>query len=213
MASPQTKPTRKIPAKKASVKAKPASVDPSQKREHDSPNASQFEGHRVIKKYPNRRLYDTKHSTYITLFDIKDLVMTQEPFVVIDVKSGDEITRSILMQIILEEESGGHPLFSTQSLMQMIRFYGNSLQGMMSPFLEQNLNQFVDLQNQYVVHCQKMGSLSSPESWLSFINNRSTTEVMNPMQFFTNAGAQFWEQMQSQTPPIMQGFPFKPFKS
>jgi polyhydroxyalkanoate synthesis regulator protein len=117
------------------------------------------------------------------------------------------------MQIILEEESGGHPLFSTQSLMQMIRFYGNSLQGMMSPFLEQNLNQFVDLQNQYVVHCQKMGSLSSPESWLSFINNRSTTEVMNPMQFFTNAGAQFWEQMQSQTPPIMQGFPFKPFKS
>jgi polyhydroxyalkanoate synthesis repressor PhaR len=213
MASPQTKPIRKIPAKKTSVKAKPASVDSSQKSEHEPSNTSQFEGHRVIKKYPNRRLYDTKHSTYITLFDIKGLVMTQEPFVVIDVKSGEEITRSILMQIILEEESGGHPLFSTQSLMQMIRFYGNSLQGMMSPFLEQNLNQFVDLQNQYVLHCQKIGGLSSPESWLSFINNRSSTEVMNPMQFFTNAGAQFWEQMQSQTPPIMQGFPFKPFKS
>ncbi len=213
MASPQTKPVRKIPAKKASVKSKPASTDQSQKNENDASNASPFEGHRVIKKYPNRRLYDTKHSTYITLFDIKGLVMTQEPFVVIDVKSGDEITRSILMQIILEEESGGHPLFTTQSLMQMIRFYGNSLQGMMSPFLEQNLNQFVDLQNQYVLHCQKIGGLSSPESWLSFINNRSSTEVMNPMQFFTNAGAQFWEQMQSQTPPIMQGFPFKPFKT
>jgi polyhydroxyalkanoate synthesis regulator protein len=100
MASPQTKPTRKTPAKKASVKAKPASVDQSQKSENDS----QYEGYRVIKKYPNRRLYDTKQSTYITLFDIKDLVMTQEAFVVIDAKSGEEITRSILMQIILEEE-------------------------------------------------------------------------------------------------------------
>ena len=138
--------------------------------------------------------------------------MTQEPFVVLDAKTGEEITRSILMQIILEEESGGHPLFTTQSLMQMIRFYGNSLQGMMSPLLEQNINQFVDLQNQYVLHCQKIGGLSSPESWLSFINNRSQNELMNPMQFFTNAGAQFWDQIQSQSPKMMSGFPFKSFK-
>jgi polyhydroxyalkanoate synthesis repressor PhaR len=210
MASPNTKPVRKVAAKKASSRTKPSSsasstVEPAEA--HDL-----FHGLRIIKKYPNRRLYDTKHSTYITLFDIKGLVMTQEPFVVLDAKTGDDITRSILMQIILEEESGGHPLFTTQSLMQMIRFYGNSLQGMMSPFLEQNINQFVDLQNQYVLHCQKIGGLSSPESWLSFINNRSQNELMNPMQFFSNAGAQFWDQIQSQSPKIMSGFPFKSFK-
>ena len=209
MASPNTKPVRKVPAKKASSRVKPSS---SQSKDNPAEASDLFQGQRIIKKYPNRRLYDTKHSTYITLFDIKGLVMTQEPFVVLDAKTGEEITRSILMQIILEEESGGHPLFTTQSLMQMIRFYGNSLQGMMSPFLEQNINQFIDLQNQYVLHCQKIGGLSSPESWLSFINNRSQNELMNPMQFFTNAGAQFWDQIQSQSPKMMSGFPFKSFK-
>ena len=210
MASPITKPARKVVAKKTSVKVKPSSA--TKTPEQPSEASDMFHGQRIIKKYPNRRLYDTKHSTYITLFDIKGLVMTQEPFVVLDAKTGEEITRSILMQIILEEESGGQPLFSTQSLMQMIRFYGNSLQGMMSPFLEQNINQFIDLQNQYVIHCQKIGGLSSPESWLSFINNRSQNELMNPIQFFTNAGAQFWDQIQSQSPKIMSGFPFKSFK-
>jgi polyhydroxyalkanoate synthesis repressor PhaR len=210
MASPNTKPARKVVAKKSSSRVKSSL---SAQSTEDSTEASDlFHGQRIIKKYPNRRLYDTKHSTYITLFDIKGLVMTQEPFVVLDAKTGEEITRSILMQIILEEESSGHPLFTTQSLMQMIRFYGNSLQGMMSPFLEQNINQFIDLQNQYVIHCQKIGGLSSPESWLSFINNRSQNELMNPMQFFTNAGAQFWEQIQSQSPKMMSGFPFKSFK-
>ena len=210
MASPNTKPARKVVAKKAPAKAKPSLA--TKTLEQPSEASEMFHGQRIIKKYPNRRLYDTKHSTYITLFDIKGLVMTQEPFVVLDAKTGEEITRSILMQIILEEESGGQPLFSTQSLTQMIRFYGSSLQGMMSPFLEQNINQFIDLQNQYVVHCQKIGGLSSHESWLSFINNRSQNELMNPMQFFTNAGAQFWEQIQSQSPKMMSGFPFKSFK-
>jgi len=210
MASPNTKPARKVVAKKSSAKAKPSDATKTPKEQSEA--SVMFHGQRIIKKYPNRRLYDTKHSTYITLFDIKGLVMTQEPFVVLDAKTGEEITRSILMQIILEEESGGQPLFSTQSLMQMIRFYGNSLQGMMSPFLEQNINQFIDLQNQYGLHCQKIGGLSSPESWLSFINNRSQNELINPMQFFTNAGAQFWDQIQSQSPKIMSGFPFKSFK-
>jgi polyhydroxyalkanoate synthesis repressor PhaR len=210
MASPNTKPARKVAAKKTSTTARTSSA--TKITDNQSETSDMFHGQRIIKKYPNRRLYDTKHSTYITLFDIKGLVMTQEPFVVLDAKTGEEITRSILMQIILEEESGGHPLFSTQSLMQMIRFYGNSLQGMMSPFLEQNINQFIDLQNQYVLHCQKIGGLSSPESWLSFINNRSQNELMNPMQFFTNAGAQFWDQIQTQSPKMMSGFPFKPFK-
>ena len=108
--------------------------------------------------------------------------------------------------------ANGHPLFSTQSLTQMIRFYGNSLQGMMAPFLEQNLNQFIEVQNQYVAHCQKIGSISSPESWTSFLKNSSSPEFVNPMSYFMNAGTQFWEQLQSQSPSIMPSFPFKPFK-
>jgi polyhydroxyalkanoate synthesis repressor PhaR len=203
MATTASKTTRKTSTRKSSAQATQSAKD------YTTPTSDQ----RVIKKYPNRRLYDTKHSTYITLFDIKGLVMSQEPFVVIDAKTGEELTRNILMQIILEEESGGHPLFSTHSLLQMIRFYGNSFQGMMAPFMEQNLNQFIDLQNQYVAHCQKMGSLSSSETWLNFMNNKASQDTLSPMTYMMNAGVQFWEQIQQQPSPLMGSFPFKSFKS
>jgi polyhydroxyalkanoate synthesis repressor PhaR len=211
MATPAPKTPRQRTAKKTAERPKPTPSD-SNEPQHQGSSSKTMNGQRIIKKYPNRRLYDTKHSTYVTLFDIKGLVMSQEPFIVQDAKTGEEITRSILMQIILEEESNGHPLFSTQSLTQMIRFYGNSLQGMMAPFLEQNLNQFIEVQNQYVAHCQKIGSISSPESWSSFLNNTSSPQFVNPMSYFMNAGTQFWEQIQSQTPSIIPSFPFKPFK-
>lgn len=165
---------------------------------------------RIIKKYPNRRLYDTLFSSYVTLSDIKDLVMSQELFHVVDAKTGEDITRSILMQVILEEETHGQPLFSTQSLLQMIRFYGNSLQGMMAPFLEKNLNQFSDLQNQYLSHCQKLGGLSSLENWLSFMNHQSNIELANPMSMFFESGTQFLEKMKVQSEGILSNFPFKP---
>ena len=86
---------------------------------------------RLIKKYPNRRLYDTQTSTYITLADVKQLVLEQEEFQVIDAKSGEDLSRQILLQIILEEESGGVPMFTAQMLAQISRFYGNAMQGMM----------------------------------------------------------------------------------
>src|SRR6478736_4775781 len=82
---------------------------------------------RVIKKYPNRRLYDTETSTYITLTEVKQLVMDKAPFVVRDAKSGDDLTRSILLQIILEEEAGGAPMFTEQVLASIIRFYGQTM--------------------------------------------------------------------------------------
>ncbi|MEI6117538.1 MAG: polyhydroxyalkanoate synthesis repressor PhaR, partial [Burkholderiales bacterium] len=78
---------------------------------------------RLIKKYPNRRLYDTQTSTYITLSDVKQLVLDHELFKVVDAKSGDDLTRRILLQIILEEESGGVPMFSSTMLAHVIRFY------------------------------------------------------------------------------------------
>ena len=76
---------------------------------------------RLIKKYPNRRLYDTQTSTYVTLSDIKNLVMGSEVFKVVDAKTEEDLTRNILLQIILEEEAGGAPVFSTQMLSQIIR--------------------------------------------------------------------------------------------
>jgi polyhydroxyalkanoate synthesis repressor PhaR len=104
-------------------------------------------GVRAIKKYPNRRLYDTQTSSYITMADIKDMVMGCEQFVVLDAKSGEDLTRSILLQIILEEESAGVPMFSTQALAQIIRFYGNTMQGLMGNYLEKNIQSFIDLQS------------------------------------------------------------------
>lgn len=186
------------------------STDRLAKKVQDTKEIPALEHNRIIKKYPNRRLYDTLFSSYVTLSDIKDLVMSQELFHVVDAKTGEDITRSILMQVILEEEAHGQPLFSTQSLLQMIRFYGNSLQGMMAPFLEKNLNQFSDLQNQYLSHCQKLGGLSSPENWLSFMNHQSNIELANPMSVFFESGTQFLEKMKVQSEGILSNFPFKP---
>src|SRR3954469_23162305 len=86
---------------------------------------------RLIKKYPNRRLYDTKTSSYITLVDVKQMVLKQEEFQAVDEKTGEDLTRQILLQIILEEESSGVPMFTSDALSQLIRTYGNAMQGMM----------------------------------------------------------------------------------
>ncbi|MES2089470.1 MAG: polyhydroxyalkanoate synthesis repressor PhaR [Pseudomonadota bacterium] len=104
-------------------------------------------GVRAIKKYPNRRLYDTQTSSYITLVDVKEMVLACENFVVLDAKTGEDLTRSILLQIILDEEAGGVPMFSAQALAQIIRFYGNTMQGLMGNYLEKNIQSFIDLQS------------------------------------------------------------------
>jgi len=97
---------------------------------------------RIIKKYPNRRLYDTQLSRYVTLADMRELVMQGEEFRVIDSADNEDITRAILLQIMLEEESGGKPLFSSKMLSQLIRFYGGSWQGMFTQYLEESLDLF-----------------------------------------------------------------------
>jgi len=119
------------------------------------------EATRLIKKYPNRRLYDTQTSSYITLGDVKLLVLENEGFQVVDAKSGEDLTRSILLQIILEEETAGVPIFTSPMLSQIIRFYGNAMQGimgtflekviqsMMSNYIEQSKNMFVQMQDQF----------------------------------------------------------------
>jgi len=101
---------------------------------------------RVIKKYPNRRLYDTDTSSYITLAEIKQLVMENEAFSVRDAKTGDDLTRSILLQIILEEEANGSPMFTAPVLSHIIRFYGHAMQGFMGGYLEKNMQALMDMQ-------------------------------------------------------------------
>lgn len=102
---------------------------------------------RLIKKYPNRRLYDTHTSSHLTLADIRQLVIDKIPFQVIDAKSGEDLTRSILLQIIQEAESSGEPIFSSDMLMGIIRFYG-PLQGILGSYLEKSIETVIDIQTQ-----------------------------------------------------------------
>ncbi len=103
---------------------------------------------RVIKKYPNRRLYDTVESRYITLADIRKLVTDKVEFVVVDKKSQEDITRSILMQVIAEREHEGDPMMSQDFLAQVIRAYGGTMPNMVGDYLEQSLKLFTAQQNQ-----------------------------------------------------------------
>ncbi|MFK8054447.1 MAG: polyhydroxyalkanoate synthesis repressor PhaR [Woeseiaceae bacterium] len=103
---------------------------------------------RTIKKYPNRRLYDTELSKYITLSHIRDLVLEKEQFVVIDKKSGDDITRSILMQVISEQEQHGEPVMTEDFLSQIIRTYSSAMPNVVSSYLEQSLKLFMNQQAQ-----------------------------------------------------------------
>jgi polyhydroxyalkanoate synthesis repressor PhaR len=104
---------------------------------------------RLIKKYPNRRLYDTRSSSYITLVEVRELVLKQEDFQVIDAKSGEDLTRSILLQIILEQEGNGSPMFSCEVLTQFIRCYGSAMQTMMGDYLQRNAEAFAEIQKSF----------------------------------------------------------------
>lgn len=106
---------------------------------------------RIIKKYPNRRLYDTELSRYITLANVRELVMQGTNVKVVDANTNEGLTRSILLQIIIEQESSGKPLFTNEILSKLIRFYGNSVQGAFSSYLEESLDLFIGQQ----AHVQK----------------------------------------------------------
>lgn len=117
---------------------------------------------RVIKKYPNRRLYDTEISSYITIEDVRQLIVDGEDFEVRDAKSGEDLTRQVLLQIIAEQEQDGQPILSTELLSQIIRFYGDSLQGFMGSYLERSMRSFLDQQQQFR---QQMGSMLGQTPW------------------------------------------------
>lgn len=122
---------------------------------------------RIIKKYPNRRLYDTDISSYITLEDVRQLIVDGDEIEVRDAKTGEDLSRSVLLQIIAEHEERGQPMFSTQLLSQVIRMYGDSLQGFMGSYLERSMQLFTDQQHQFR---SQLNSLLGKTPW-SMLNS------------------------------------------
>ncbi|WP_051322781.1 MULTISPECIES: polyhydroxyalkanoate synthesis repressor PhaR [unclassified Luteimonas] len=135
---------------------------------------------RIIKKYPNRRLYDTEISSYITIEDVRQLIVDGEEFEVRDAKTGEDLTRSVLLQIIAEHESAGEPVLSTQLLAQIIRFYGDSLQGFIGNYLERSMQLFLDQQQQFR---QQMGGMLGQTPWA----------MMNQL---TERNLEMWKELQ-----------------
>ncbi len=153
---------------------------------------------RIIKKYPNRRLYDTEISSYVTLEDIRQLVQDGEAFEVQDAKTQQDLTRSVLLQIITEREEQGQPLLTTNMLSQLIRFYGDSLQGFMGSYLERSMQIFLEQQTQF-------------RSQLNTLLGQSPWAVMTDL---TERNLQLWQQLQQgfgkpppQVPPGSPGMP------
>jgi polyhydroxyalkanoate synthesis repressor PhaR len=184
---------------------------PSPRRAKVAPAEADTEGAavpvRTLKKYPNRRLYDTRTSSYITLADVKRMVLDGQAFEVVDAKTGENLTRSILLQIILEEESGGLPMFSSETLAQIIRFYGHAMQGVMGTMIEKNLQAFAELQGQFV---NKSAGLYdpkqlSPELWTQFMGGQAPA-LQSLMGGYLEQSKAMFEQMQ-QAGALFPGMP------
>ena len=103
----------------------------------------------IIKKYANRRLYNTESSTYITLEHLAEMVRAKRDFKVVDAKTGEDITHNVLTQIIMEEEAGGNPMLPVNFLRQLISMYGGNMQTMVPQFLEESLGAFQRNQSQF----------------------------------------------------------------
>ena len=182
------------------------------------PAAAADSGLRILKKYPNRRLYDTRISSYITLTDVKAMVLSGQPFEVRDAKTSEDLTRSILLQIILEEETGGVPIFSTAMLSQIIRFYGHAMQGMMGSYLEKNLQTFTDIQGRLSEQSKGLyGSAEpkaqTPEMWAQFLNGQAPVVqglMGNYLEQSRHMFVQMQEQMAKQAVTLFPGLPIPP---
>ena len=161
---------------------------------------------RIIKKYPNRRLYDTETSTYITLAEVKDLVLQYKEFQVQDAKTGDDLTRAILLQIILEEESGGVPMFSQDMLANIIRYYGHAMQGLMGSYLERSIFAFHEAQKRFQEQAQTInGELPK----MPFVAGQPMPNVMGGyLEKGAKAVIDMQEELRSQALKLFSGFPY-----
>jgi len=194
---------RNVPVATAAAQHAPPTID----------GDMQMAAARLIKKYPNRRLYDTQTSSYITLTDVKQLVLDQEEFKVVDAKSNEDLTRQILMQIILEEEQEGQPMFTPPVLSQIIRSYGNAMQGMMGSYLEKNVQAFVDIQNKLQEQSKAFydSNKVGPEMWTQFVNMQGPM-LQSMMSSYIEQSKDLFMQMQEnmskQARSMFTGFQF-----
>jgi len=187
-------------------------MSPTRRAATPEPATGTPSGPRILKKYPNRRLYDTQISSYITLADVKAMVLTGETFEVRDAKTGDDLTRSILLQIILEEETGGVPIFSAPMLSQLIRFYGHAMQGMMGSYLEKNLQTFTEIQARLTEQSKGLydPAAQTPEMWAQFLNGQAPGVqglMGNYLEQSRKMFGQMQEQMAKQAGVLFPGMP------
>ena len=158
---------------------------------------------RIIKKYPNRRLYDTVASGYATLAQVRQLVMDGEPFKVVDAKTGEDITRSILLQIILEAEAGSAPMFTENMLACIIGFHGHALQGLMGAYLEKSIQALLEIQTQLTERAEQLhgelarGQALKPEAWIQLMGLQSPL-MQSLMSKYLEQSRMLFMQMQKQ---------------
>lgn len=149
---------------------------------------------RIIKKYPNRRLYDMTTSSYITIADVKKMIIEQNNIAVQDAKTGEDLTRQVLLQILLEEESGGTHLLSNEMLCQFIRVYGEAMHSVLGPFLAQNMQLFGNWQQNIQ---QQTKEIKDASSWLNpFVTSSipaSPQMFLKWQQDLQDQALQFWQ--------------------
>lgn len=169
---------------------------------------------RIIKKYPNRRLYDTETSTYITLAEVKQFVLEYQTFQVQDARTGEDLTRSILLQIILEEESGGVPMFTADMLANIIRYYGHSMQGLMGNYLERSIHAFAEAQKQFQDQAGKVyGQIPAftPDAWQSVLQGQGSGLQNMVGDYLKNSASSVMgmqEELRKQASQLFSGFPY-----
>ena len=171
---------------------------------------------RIIKKYPNRRLYDTETSAYITLTDVKQFVLDHQQFEVHDARSGEDLTRSILLQVILEEESGGVPMFSADMLANIIRYYGHSMQGLMGSYLERSIGAFHEAQKKFQDQSTSVLGAApafAPETWSKLVSSAGTPvpAMMNDyLEKSASSVIGMQDELRKQAMQMFSSFPYSP---
>ncbi|MFM2344044.1 MAG: polyhydroxyalkanoate synthesis repressor PhaR [Pseudomonadota bacterium] len=151
----------------------------------------------IIKKYANRRLYNMQDSMYITLADVRQMVTDNISFIVLDAKDNTDLTRSVLLQIIMEAEQEGNPLFSSKVLEQLIRTYSNSMQSITSSYLEHHMQSLQNMQENWVNQAKSIyGKKFSQDTWLEWLNQNQ----QNFLEVSLNWQNTVLEQIQQQNP-------------
>ena len=173
---------------------------------------------RIIKKYPNRRLYDTETSAYITLAEVKQFVLDQQQFEVHDARTNEDLTRSILLQIILEEEGSGAPMFSADMLSNIIRYYGHTMQGLMGNYLERSIGAFHEAQHHFQEQSKSLYGAApgaaahfAPDAWAKLAENipSSVPTMMNEYLEKSASGVMgMQEGLRKQAMQMFSAFPY-----